>query len=182
MLRNIETHIFHLFGHADANRHLDRHKEKARHDSSPREDGDSADELHAKLLACAASLARAGVGVGGVLHIGVGAKDASGQESPEAARSVHGEGVQRIVHLELEQQAGGAEAHEGADHADKDGVPVVDDRAVGSDGDQAAQDAVECEANVKVFLCSASAVGTCQYIQPGGSAAEVRQCVCGDGS
>eukprot|EP00962_Isochrysis_galbana_P039426 scaffold14102_cov128-Isochrysis_galbana.AAC.2 len=82
------------------------------------------------------------------VRVGWGGQEADSQAAPDAAGTVHGKGVEWVVHPELEHQARGAMVHPRANAAAQDGAPRVDGGAGGGDGDEATEQRVACVAEI----------------------------------
>ena len=65
-------------------------------------------------------------------------EEADGDEAPQAARAVHGEGVEGVVDAEAAHQARRGVVDDGREHADDDGRPGINNHAARRDADEAA--------------------------------------------
>mmetsp|Transcript_34905 Transcript_34905/g.25295 ORF Transcript_34905/g.25295 Transcript_34905/m.25295 type:complete len:342 (+) Transcript_34905:80-1105(+) len=147
VLRRVEASLLNLLGHAHADGEVDAHEEDSGGDEHPRDNGKAANHLHAELLAALARLVH--VGVGSVLDVGVGAEHAGGEKAPRTAHAVHNRGVAGVIDAQPEEDLVADVEHAGADEADHDGHPRLDNRAVGGDGHEAREDAVEAHRHVE---------------------------------
>eukprot|EP00302_Diacronema_sp_CCMP2436_P024559 CAMPEP_0179922360 /NCGR_PEP_ID=MMETSP0983-20121128/5611_1 /TAXON_ID=483367 /ORGANISM="non described non described, Strain CCMP 2436" /LENGTH=524 /DNA_ID=CAMNT_0021825729 /DNA_START=24 /DNA_END=1598 /DNA_ORIENTATION=- len=141
VLGEVHAHLLNLGGDAQHAGALHPDEEDGGEAADPDEVDDEEDDLDAEQVALIASIDEA---VGADLVVGVlgAAEDAGGKHAPHAAGAVDGEGVERVVDLQLCLELDRGHVDETRDDADDDGRPRVDDDAAGSDANKAGEHTV----------------------------------------
>mmetsp|Transcript_14995 Transcript_14995/g.30194 ORF Transcript_14995/g.30194 Transcript_14995/m.30194 type:complete len:258 (+) Transcript_14995:57-830(+) len=134
VLRHVKACVLDLLVDAHADGLVDGEEEQPRRGNSPQHDADAPNNLDSELLAAPARVVD--IGVGGVLHVLVGAEDAGGPKAPHPAETVHDARVAGVVDLEDQQEVVPANQNAGADDTNQERHPRVHHRTVGSDRDQ----------------------------------------------
>lgn len=83
------------------------------------------------------------------------------EETPDPAAAVHGARLERIVDLQLSEQARREREHPPANAPNGDGGPRLEDVAAGGDGHKAGEDAVHEERHVPGLRVEAAVRVSC---------------------